>query len=91
MMRDVPFNMIYFTLYHHWKKNFGPHPASYEVLMCSFGAGAIAAFIDTPADCLKTRLQNGRVQYTGILDCLNQTIEREGVSALFKGIKKTIY
>eukprot|EP01129_Flabellula_baltica_P011383 TRINITY_DN496_c0_g1_i1.p1 TRINITY_DN496_c0_g1~~TRINITY_DN496_c0_g1_i1.p1 ORF type:complete len:335 (-),score=67.93 TRINITY_DN496_c0_g1_i1:269-1273(-) len=85
MMRDIPFNIIYFTLYNKIKLQFGPHPKSHEVLISSATAGAVAAFLDTPADFIKTRLQNGRVPYKGIYDCFQQTAKKEGISALFKG------
>jgi len=85
MLRDVPFNIIYFSLYNYLKNQYGTQPTSSEVLLSSATAGAFAAFIDTPADCVKTRLQNGRVKYTGILDCIQQTYKGEGYKAFLKG------
>jgi len=85
LMRDVPFNLIYFSLYNFWKNKFGVNPTALEVLLCSASAEAIAAFVDTPADCIKTRMQNGRVAYTGIVDCIKETYRIEGYVAFLKG------
>ncbi|VDD79536.1 unnamed protein product [Mesocestoides corti] len=53
-------------------------------------ASTIAAFLVTPMDVVKTRLQTlshlkGETQFTGIFDCFLKTFQREGVRALFKG------
>ncbi|KAJ8728060.1 hypothetical protein PYW08_016445 [Mythimna loreyi] len=55
-------------------------------------AGFVAAILATPADVLKTRLMNqpvgpdGRgLTYSGMLDCLRQSVRNEGLFALYKG------
>ena len=49
----------------------------------------IAAFLTTPADVVKTRLQvvtrEGELAYTGIRDCTAKIMKHEGFSAFFKG------
>ncbi|CRL00728.1 CLUMA_CG013984, isoform B [Clunio marinus] len=61
-------------------------------IMSSICAGFVAAIMGTPADVVKTRVMNqptdnlGRgLLYKGSLDCLQQTIKREGMLALYKG------
>lgn len=58
----------------------------------SICAGLVAATMGTPADVVKTRVMNqptdrdGRgVLYRGSLDCLTQTVRKEGFLALYKG------
>lgn len=55
-------------------------------------SGLIAATLGTPADVIKTRVMNqptdaqGRGQlYSSSLDCLRQTVRKEGFMALYKG------
>lgn len=52
-------------------------------------AGMPAAYLTTPADCVKTRLQAERragvTHYKGLLDALVTIPREEGFGALFKG------
>lgn len=41
-------------------------------------AGASAAFMCTPADCIKTRFQAEGSSYTSIMNCYQQTVQKEG-------------
>ncbi|XP_053950040.1 mitochondrial uncoupling protein 4 isoform X2 [Anastrepha ludens] len=61
-------------------------------VLSSICAGFVAAIMGTPADVVKTRIMNqptddkGRgLLYKGSVDCLRQTVNREGFSALYKG------
>ena len=49
----------------------------------------LAAFLTTPADVVKTRLQvktrDGEMAYTGIRDCLTKIMKYEGFAAFWKG------
>lgn len=94
-MRDIPFSAIYFPGYAHLKKDvfhegrdgkklgFGPMLASASI------AGMPAAFLTTPADVIKTRLQvearKGQATYKGIVDCFTKIMAEEGPRAFFKG------
>ena len=60
------------------------------LLLASCLAGSLAAAIDTPFDYIKTNLQNGKNEYSGIIDCVSSTIKSKGVSALFCGLKARI-
>ncbi|XAO23161.1 hypothetical protein I312_101939 [Cryptococcus bacillisporus CA1280] len=93
--RDIPFSMIYFTSYAHLKKdvfNEGHHGKvlSFGELLAAAGiAGMPAAYLTTPADVVKTRLQSqaraGQTVYKGIVDGLSKIFREEGLRALFKG------
>ena len=52
-------------------------------------AGMPAAFLPTPADVIKTRLQvaerAGQTTYKGIIDCCRKITQEEGLSAFWKG------
>jgi len=57
--------------------------------MCS---GLVSAVVSTPADVVKTRLMSqgpGKPQFSGMIDCFQKTIEKEGVRALYKGFLPT--
>jgi solute carrier family 25 uncoupling protein 27 len=56
--------------------------------LASFCSGIVAATCGTPADVIKSRImgqQPGALQYSGVVDCLVQTVQGEGVWALWKG------
>lgn len=95
LLRDIPFSMIYFTAYSSLKRDvFGERPGKHylspiQLLMAGAGAGMPAAFLATPADVIKTRLQvearKGQQTYSGISDATVKIFRQEGVSAFFKG------
>ena len=61
----------------------------------SFAAGVVAALTSNPIDLAKSRLmsmkadKNGKMPYNGTLDCIAKTIQREGFSAVYKGLVPT--
>ena len=94
LLRDVPFSAIYFPTYAHLKKGlFGESPQKKLGVLQLLTAGAIAgmpaAYLTTPADVIKTRLQvearKGESTYNGLVDCARQTLRDEGWKAFFKG------
>ena len=60
-----------------------------ELMASGAGAGMPAAFLVTPADVIKTRLQvearTGQQTYLGILDAAGKIAKAEGLRAFFKG------
>ncbi|KAI1827919.1 mitochondrial carrier domain-containing protein [Xylaria intraflava] len=94
LLRDVPFSMIYFPTYSHLKKDlFGESPTKKLGVVQLLTAGAIAgmpaAYLTTPCDVIKTRLQvearKGDTSYTGLRHAAKTILKEEGFKAFFKG------
>ena len=56
----------------------------------SMAGYACAAFVTTPADVVKTRIQVQKsnpelFNYTGAIDCAGQILRKEGIAAFFAG------
>ena len=94
LLRDIPFSAIYFTTYSHLKTDlFGESKqkklSALELLAAGALAGMPAAYLATPADVIKTRLQvvarTGQQTYSGIFDAIRKISREEGLSAFFKG------
>ena len=60
-----------------------------QLVIAGAVAGIPAAYLTTPADVIKTRLQvearKGEATYSGILDCFRKVLKSEGPKAFFKG------
>jgi len=89
--RDVVFSMMYFPLFAYFNDK-GKTPGSnqvpfYHSFASGIGAGAISAFLATPLDVVKTRLQTleNQNRYAGMIDCATKIFREEGSSAFFKG------
>lgn len=94
MARDVPFSAIYFPTYNHLKKDvFGESPTKKLGILQLLTAGAIAgmpaAYLTTPFDVIKTRLQvearKGETSYNGMTHAAKTILKEEGATAFFKG------
>lgn len=95
LLRDIPFSAIYFPCYSHLKKDVfgegveGKILSIAELMASGAGAGIPAAYLVTPADVIKTRLQvaerEGQVMYRGIVDAAIKIYRQEGFKAFFKG------
>lgn len=94
LLRDVPFSAIYFPTYSHLKKDvFGESPTQQLGVLQLLTAGAIAgmpaAYLTTPCDVIKTRLQvearKGDTTYTGLRHAAKTIWKEEGFRAFFKG------
>ncbi|KAJ2141452.1 mitochondrial aspartate-glutamate transporter agc1 [Coemansia sp. RSA 1287] len=93
LLRDVPFSAIYFTCYSHLKKDVfreGERQLGMlDLLLAGAIAGMPAAYLTTPADVIKTRLQvvakQGETVYTGLTDAARKIYKEEGFKAFFKG------
>jgi len=99
LMRDVPFSAIYFPTYANLKKYmFGWNPVdptmrknlkSWELLSAGALAGVPAAYLTTPCDVVKTRLQvettRDNKAYSSIPNAFRSIWKQEGFKAFFKG------
>ncbi len=94
LLRDVPFSAIYFPTYSHLKKDlFGESQTKKLGILQLLTAGAIAgmpaAYLTTPCDVIKTRLQvearKGDTTYTGLRHAAKTIWKEEGFRAFFKG------
>ncbi|KAL2918808.1 mitochondrial aspartate-glutamate transporter agc1 [Polyrhizophydium stewartii] len=95
LLRDIPFSGIYFPVYAHLKKDLfhegknGKKLSVVELLTAGALAGMPAAYLVTPADVIKTRLQvaarKGESTYSGIIDAAVKIRREEGFRAFFKG------
>lgn len=94
LLRDVPFSAIYFPTYSHLKRDlFGESPQKKLGVLQLLSAGAVAgmpaAYLTTPGDVIKTRLQvearKGEQVYNGLFDCAKKVYRDEGLKAFFKG------
>ncbi|EDS42552.1 mitochondrial uncoupling protein [Culex quinquefasciatus] len=82
----------YDTVKHIVMKRTGLPDCHMVHVISSICAGLVAATMGTPADVVKTRVMNqptdlhgNGLLYKGAIDCLQQTIGKEGFFALYKG------
>lgn len=94
LLRDVSFSSIYFPVYYRLKVDyFGESPFYHtkigENLVAGATAAVPAAFLTTPCDVIKTRLQveptAGELPYRGLMDAAVKIYREEGLTAFFKG------
>merc|ERR1719285_812191 len=91
-LRDIPFSMIFFPSYAHFKPMLADangYNSPGSLLLAAAMAGCPAASLVTPADVIKTRLQvvarAGQTTYNGTLDAARKIYAEEGFRAFWKG------
>jgi solute carrier family 25 aspartate/glutamate transporter 12/13 len=91
LLRDIPFSGIYFPAYANLKVYLGENGFTGWKLLFLAGvlAGVPAAYLCTPADVIKTRLQvqarAGQQTYHSIPDAFFKILKEEGFTAFWKG------
>lgn len=94
LLRDIPFSAIYFPSYSHLKRDFFGESTTkklgiLQLLTAGAIAGMPAAYLTTPCDVIKTRLQvearKGDTSYSGLRDAATKVFREEGFQAFFKG------
>lgn len=95
LTRDVFFSALYFPLFAflNSKGTLDPEthkPQFYHTFGSGVVAGAVSAYLGTPFDVIKTRIQTtttapGEIQYKGVLNTMMTIVKNEGPTALFKG------
>jgi solute carrier family 25 aspartate/glutamate transporter 12/13 len=79
LLRDIPFSAIYFPTYDFLKKNIDNY------FIASSLAAIPAAYLVTPADVIKTKLQTKSNNYLSILDCIKKTYYNDGFKGFWRG------
>lgn len=81
-LRDIPFSGMYFPTYFYLKEKL-----NYNSFLSGTIAGAPAAFLCTPADVIKTRMQTLRNTNDNpkIVETIKSIYKNEGLTAFFKG------
>ena len=85
LMREIPFAMIQFPLYEHFKVQWGDWQekavSPVQAAACGSFSGAIAAGLTTPLDVIKTRLMLGKdqhgVHYKNAVDVVRKTMAED--------------
>jgi len=95
LLRDAPWGAIYFPTYAHLKTDLfregddGKKLSFWETLAAASIASIPSAFLVTPADFLKTRLQvevrKGQTVYKGVTDAFVIILRDEGSKVFFTG------
>ncbi|RLN94131.1 hypothetical protein BBJ28_00022156 [Nothophytophthora sp. Chile5] len=85
--RDVLFASTYFTLYDLAKRKLGVEDGTSLgwSMVAASTAGIPAAFLSTPLDLLKTRMQSRDATVRGFANTYRQTVAEGGLGALFAG------
>lgn len=83
-IRDIPFSMIYFPAYAHMKLNSQDEDgrnSPLSLLGSAFIAGVPAAYLVTPADVIKTRIQvaarAGQTTYSGVWMHVGKSMQKK--------------
>ncbi|TNM95345.1 hypothetical protein fugu_016428 [Takifugu bimaculatus] len=98
LMRETPGFGVYFLAYDLLTRSLGCEPEDpYMIpkLLFAGGMSGIASWISTyPVDVIKSRLQadgvGGVNRYSGIMDCVRQSLRKEGWRVFSRGLVSTL-
>ncbi|GAM20206.1 hypothetical protein SAMD00019534_033810 [Acytostelium subglobosum LB1] len=98
LLRDIPGDMVYFTMYEFMKRRLTTMAESPETFPAwvAIGAGGCAGMSFWasiyPLDVIKTRIQTQPEPaiYRGIVHCAKEIYRTEGISAFYRGFSATI-
>jgi len=91
-IRDVPGNAAYFAGYEFFKRELcalekSETPSTPSILLAGGLAGVSNWVVAIPFDTIKSRIQTAPTgMYSSYADVLQQTVQKEGIQALFKGL-----
>ncbi|XP_005520188.1 PREDICTED: solute carrier family 25 member 47 [Pseudopodoces humilis] len=93
LCRDCSASAIYFLSYSalcEWLTPDGRNKPGFLVVLLSGGfAGVLAWGLATPMDVIKSRMQtdeSDQHKYKGLIHCVRESVRKEGVKVLFKGL-----
>lgn len=98
LIRETPGFGVYFWAYDVLTRSLGCEPEDpYMIpkLLFAGGTAGIASWLSTyPVDVIKSRLQadgaGGVRRYSGIADCVRQSVQREGYMVFTRGLTSTL-
>jgi solute carrier family 25 aspartate/glutamate transporter 12/13 len=84
-LRDIPFSAIYFSVYDYLKNNLLiDNKPNY--LLSGLLSAIPAAYLVTPMDVIKTRIQTkNNNNYKNVIDCVKKIYNNEGFRAFWRG------
>lgn len=90
LSRDVFFSAVYFPMFATFNQMGTADPTTgkpqfYHTFASGLLAGSIGAYIATPLDVIKTRIQTPGLGYSGIASSFFKIVKNESPAALFKG------
>ncbi|XP_026667320.1 LOW QUALITY PROTEIN: mitochondrial basic amino acids transporter-like [Ceratina calcarata] len=91
LLREAPSFGVYFLTYEALTRASENKPVSTLCMLLAGGlAGTASWVISYPLDVIKSRIQAGGNRYSGVIDCLKQSVHTEGYSCLYRGLSSTI-
>lgn len=85
LARDIPFSAIYFPTYSYLKSNLKLENLSLSNFIFGSLAALPAAYLVTPMDVIKTRMQTNPNKYRYIESTFRLIYEKEGLRGFWKG------
>lgn len=94
LLRDIPFAAVKVglyellaTQYNFWSGQSKTDRISPQgAAICGVSSGVACAVLTCPLDCINTRIKDGSIKSTSILEVCKQIVIKHGVAALFRGV-----